>query len=130
MCPSESNSLAIEDADPSLSYAGNWTSYSDSRLSGGTLHYGTSSSASITLHWTGTAVELVVAKGPQMGQAWITLDNGYQVVDLYSPTLQTQALLTKTGLPSGPHTLIVYPLGQKNPKSSGTIVAVDAIDVQ
>ena len=50
-------------------------------------------------------------------------------MDTYNATARAgQPLYSKTGLSLGQHTVVIRPSGQKNPKSSGTTIALDAID--
>jgi alpha-tubulin suppressor-like RCC1 family protein len=112
-----------------IAYAGPWKVFVNSHLSGGTAHYASSPTATVTFSFTGTDLQVLLASGPQAGKATVTLDGVATTVDTYNATARAgQPLYSKTGLALGSHTVVIRPSGQKNPKSSGTTIALDAID--
>ncbi|MBI5233165.1 MAG: hypothetical protein HY880_02295, partial [Deltaproteobacteria bacterium] len=50
-------------------------------------------------------------------------------IDLYSPVLEHQRVIKKTGLAQGPHTLAIEVSGKKNRKSTNTYIDIDAFEV-
>ena len=120
-----------------LVYSGAWSSYPPSPddpnagyLSGGTARVASAASAKATFTWTGTAVQVLMPKAGMLGKVKFTLDGGTPVtVDLYSSAPQPQQVVfSKAGLASKAHTLVIQPTGTKNAASTGTTVALDAID--
>ena len=82
--------------------------------------------------FSGTSLTWFTAKGPNQGRASVTITNSSvsgQIVDTYAATLQAGAPVTFGALPSGSHTVTVRVLGDKNPASGGTFVAVDGYAV-
>jgi hypothetical protein len=120
-----------EDSSSSIRYQGAWAVLHDARTSGGTAHYASVATATASFTWTGTGIEVVMARGPQLGKARITLDGVATTVDLYAATLQPQQVTYEQhGLAPGQHTIQVMPTGLKNSRSSGTIVPLDALDTR
>lgn len=120
----------FEDNDPAISYTGIWTSYNCSACGGGTLMYSGSTGATASFTFTGTGIKWITAKGPSMGKAKVYLDGIYMgLVDLYNATNKVNVVLPKTGLASGPHTLVLEVSGQKNASATGVLVSVDAFEV-
>jgi peptidoglycan hydrolase-like protein with peptidoglycan-binding domain len=120
-----------EQNDSRIAYAGSWTTYSNSALSGGSVKYSKDSGASVTMQFTGTSLSWICLKGPMYGIAKVTLD-GTRVdyVDLYSATSVPKADVWSTGqLASGSHRVTIQWTGMKNDASSDTYIGVDAFDV-
>jgi photosystem II stability/assembly factor-like uncharacterized protein len=70
--------------------------------------------------------------GPQGGEARIFID-GNQVTerDLYCDQQQFQKELVRiSGLESGPHEIVIEVTGEKNDRSTGTRVSIDALDIE
>ncbi len=86
----------------------------------------------MSIAFSGKSFKFVGPKGPDMGVAAISLDGGKQVlVDLYAESLQEQQVLfSADGLDASEHELRVQVTGDKNAKSSGTFVGVDALEIQ
>lgn len=120
-----------------LHYSGPWTH------SGASRHYtrgdyrqteasSNRAGASVSLAFTGTGVEWVGPRGANSGIANVYID-GKQVatVDTYDPVtkLFQQNLYEARLLAPGRHVLTIKPTGTKNPVSTGTSIAIDAIQV-
>lgn len=120
-----------EQTDPRLLYAGSWGTLSSSAYSGGSLRYTRASGASVDIAFTGTGLTWIARTASNYGRARVTLDGGIStLVDLYSSRTAYQRSVYSTGtLPAGPHSLKIEWTGQKNPSSTGTYVALDALDV-
>jgi len=119
-----------QDAD-GIYYKNNWSTENGEGLSGGSQLLTDDSGAYALFHFTGTHVDLIGSTGPSYGKARIVLDGveaGY--ADLYDETPATgRSLFTLAGLTDGPHTLRVEWSGTMNAASSGTSIAIDAVDL-
>ncbi len=105
---------ALQENDPSVSYAGTWKTQSLSSAYGGQLKYATARGAKATLSFTGTDVVWVAPKSKTRGKAAVYLDGvKTATVDLLSQqTLARQVVFSKGNLDSAtPHTLEVRSLG-------------------
>jgi hypothetical protein len=72
-----------------------------------------------------------MTRGPHLGMAWITVDDDGYLVDLYSPNPHhQQSVLSLEDLPAGPHLLTIAPVNQRNARSSGGSIALDAIETR
>jgi beta-galactosidase GanA len=126
-----------DDTDPALVYTGDWThagpssGYTNGDYDS-TESWSTETGDSMTVTFTGTAVQWIGPKNTNGGIADVYIDgNQVATVDTYSPAgkLFQQVLYSTTGLPAGSHTLTITVSGQKNPASSADTVVIDAINV-
>ncbi|HEY2430647.1 MAG TPA: beta-galactosidase domain 3-containing protein, partial [Acidimicrobiales bacterium] len=133
----EAAGYTYDDVDAALQYSGNWTHAGPSSgyTTGdydSTESWSQSAGASMTVSFTGTAVQWIGPKNNNGGIADVYID-GTQVgtVDTYSPAgkLFQQVLFSDTSLSAGSHTLQIVVSGQQNPASSADTVVVDAINV-
>jgi beta-galactosidase GanA len=126
-----------DDANPALQYSGDWTHAGPSAgyTSGDydqTESWSQQAGASMTLDFTGTAVQWIGPKNTNGGIADVYLDGSLAAtVDTYSPAgkLFQQVLFSQTGLAAGSHTLEIVVTGTQNPASSADTVVIDAINV-
>jgi hypothetical protein len=113
-------------------YAGTWTQQASASAYGGGVK-SSSIKGSVAQHsFTGRNVAWVTTKGPNMGEALVSVDG--EVVgtfNLYHSTIQPRKMVSsKSGLdPDIPHTIAVQVVGTKHSASSGTRVDVDAFVV-
>lgn len=105
------------------------------RTSGGAIRgsaiYTSSSSAGITVKFTGTGVSWLGRKSPNGGLAEVFLD-GSRVATVgggCDVATERRILYSVTGLTSGPHRLLIHPLDQPSVEGSGTAVDVDGFVV-
>jgi beta-galactosidase GanA len=133
----EAAGYTYDDTNSALQYSGTWTHAGPSAgyTSGDydqTESFSTQAGASMSVQFTGTAVQWIGPKDTNGGIADVYLD-GTQVatVDTYSPAgkLFQQVLFSKTGLSAGTHTLKIVVTGTENPASSADTVVIDAINV-
>ena len=126
-----------DDVDPALTYTGAWTHAGPSSgYTGGdwdsTESWSATAGDSVTVNFTGTAVQWIGPKNTNGGIGAVAID-GTQVgtVDTYAAAGKEfqQVLFSQAGLASGSHTLTITVTGQKNPASSSATVVVDAINV-
>jgi hypothetical protein len=122
-----------EDGDERIAYAGAWRRLALPAASGRSVATSVDAqSGQASLQWTGTDLAVLMEAGPGMGMAWIVVDEqDGRLVDLYSSTPRPQqVVLARSGLPPGPHLLTIAPSGQRNAYSSGTTIALDAVDTR
>jgi uncharacterized protein involved in high-affinity Fe2+ transport len=122
----------IQDTDPDWSYTGNWTFDDTTRSwSGWMASISSGPGAQATLPFNGTSVSWIGYRGPDAGIARVFLDGVFAgEVDLYYSDPRVQAIVfTSAQLADGNHTIAIVATGTKNSASSGTLVVVDAIDV-
>jgi hypothetical protein len=129
----------FEEAAASIAYSGSWTVNMNKAWSGtsantgsGTAVLSAAAGARAEFTFSGGSATWVGYRGPQAGIARVYVDGVVAgEVDAYSATEQVQAaLFTASGLSAGSHTLAVEVTGTKHASSSGTLVVVDAFDVQ
>ena len=111
-----------------VTYIGTWTTTASSEAYGGSGRYADSSTAQVSLSFTGTHVAWVSATCPECGKASVYVDNVFvTTVDLYSATLDARKVVfSQSFAGSGSHTLEIRVLGQKNAAASSTDVPIDA----
>jgi peptidoglycan hydrolase-like amidase len=120
-----------QETDSRVTYTGRWTSYKNSRLSGGSYRYAPKG-ADATFSFKGTGFRWYSFKYPGNGRAAVYLDGVSQAtVSLYSSkATYNAAIWTKTGLSAdSTHTVVVRVLGTKDSAAKGTNVGVDAVEV-
>jgi beta-galactosidase GanA len=124
-----------DDPDSALSYTGNWSHVSNQSYTGGdykqTESFSDTAGDSMSVSFTGTAVQLIAPTANNHGIADVYLDGAKVAsVDGYSPgTDFQQVMYSASGLANATHTLKIVVTGQKNPSSGGTFVSIDAINV-
>jgi hypothetical protein len=129
---SKSAVTRVEETSPALVYTGKWRRRSENRASGETTTYSDESEpGEVSYQWVGTDVSVLMTRGPNLGMASITVDDDGYLVDLYNPNPQfQQPVLDLEDLPTGPHLLTIAPANQRNARSSGGSVALDAIETR
>src|SRR5262249_17352588 len=97
----------------------------------GTVSSSQTAGDTMTVSFTGTAVEWIGPKANDQGTATVSIDGGPpETVDGYAAsTAVQQVLFSATGLAAGPHTMTIVVLGQKDAASSADTVAIDAVNV-
>jgi hypothetical protein len=124
-------STIIDDASSALSYVGpGWHhSTSISQDFSGTESYTGTAGETVSYTFSGSAVQWQGSKQNNLGIIKVYLDGALEAtVDQYSSAnVAQQALWTKTGLPSGQHTIQLVATGTKNTSSTGTYLLIDAL---
>ena len=117
--------------DTALTYSGAWNVSSGADKYGNDDHYSQSVDASASATFTGTQVRLVGARASHHGMAAVRIDGGSEtMIDLYASARQDQATIYVSPLlKKGTHTVSVRVTGNRNPQSSGSVVALDRFDV-
>jgi hypothetical protein len=131
-----------QDTDPNAHFSAGWTKsaqgfpWSGSGVSNPpelpvTAQETTTTGATVTLPFRGTAISWIGYVGPDGGIATAQIDGGAPTqVDTYSPTAKYQPVVfMASGLADTNHTLTITATGQKNPASTSARIVVDAWDV-
>jgi len=126
-----SSQTRFEENSAEVTYGGTWYSMDRADASGGSLVESLDSAGSATLAFDGTGVTFIGYKAPILGILSVTLDDVYQAsIDTYALDYEGQApIFSVTGLPAGPHRLMIRPTGTYNPDSCCAYIVVDAFDV-
>jgi hypothetical protein len=116
-----------DDFDLALRFRGHWTRSRD--FVGPYRHsisYTNLPGAQVTFAFEGTSLTYVYSKAVNRGIAQISIDGVSHAVDLYSPTVQWQALTTFCCLAPGRHLVELRNTGQKQAQSKDVYIDLDA----
>ena len=103
-----------------------WKSMTVANATDGTYRSASAAKSSVTATFTGTAIDWVTTRGKAYGKASVTIDGVSKgTFDMYQAATVWQSLITFAGLSSGPHSMVIKVLGQKNASATGTKVVVD-----
>lgn len=121
----------IEQTNNRLDFSGAWNRASAGEASGGNFQYADAAEAKVTIEFTGRALSIIAKKGPNYGEAIITLAGTRTfTMDFYSAEEEWKATVWSSGLlPDGDHTVTIQWSGTKNPLSTGTNISLDALDL-
>ena len=126
--------MRVEESASAVTLSGAWTK-SDSRSgwSGGSATQSATAGATASVTFIGTSVRWIGSRGRNMGIALVSVD-GTQVreVDLFArPNDEIHTEVTTVyDLSDAKHTLTIQVTGRQNPQAQGTLVVLDAFDVQ
>ena len=132
-----------QETHPSLTWEGAWIDISDESYSLGQARGSPQAGARLRFRFQGTAVSLVVHKGPDKGIALVRINGsqslahrldkdagGQAVLDLYAPEHRWQEeVLLADRLPDREHVVEIDVTGRRNSLSRDTGVDIDAIVV-
>ena len=128
--PLQGGPTRIEENDPSITYTGTWYTNHESPNSGGQAFLTNAKGANAVLTFTGTGITWIGVLDPYSGMANVYLDGTLYVIDTYgSSTQYQQPLFAVHGLASGPHTLSISVLHQRDDQTSGSWIWIDAFDI-
>jgi hypothetical protein len=121
----------FEQNDTRLDWAGAWKTTTSVDASGGSFQFVDEAGATVTIDFTGVALDIIAKKGPLYGQATIILDGTETFsVDLYSADVGWGLTVWSSGLlTEGDHTVSIKWAGTKNDAATGTNINLDAVDV-
>ena len=109
---------------------GAWASTAQAAATDGTYRSTPTKNATVTVTFSGTAIDWLTALGRAYGRASVTIDGVSKgTVDLYASATTWRYVVPYAGLPAGAHTMVIRALGTKNPAASGTRIVVDGFVV-
>ena len=126
------NGTRFEESAPSAAFTAGWNMTDTTHAwSGGTAAVASGVAERATFTFTGTAVNWVGKRGPDMGIARVYLDGAFQAqVDSYFPSTIQGLAYSAIGLAPGEHRLEIEVTGLRNSQATGQAIAVDAFDVR
>jgi glucose/arabinose dehydrogenase len=115
-------------ASPTLAFTAGWKTWNDANYYGGSARYAYAAGEKATFKFSGTDFALVTTKGPNRGRFQLYLDGvAGPIVDTYVPSYSYRQVVGIAHFStSGPHTVEIRILGQRNASSAGTRVDFDA----
>jgi hypothetical protein len=116
-----------------VTYNGAWTACTnESPYYNGTCHYSSTAAGYVEFAFTGTSITWYGLKNTDLGKADVYLDGALAAggIDCFSYTRASQKLFSRSGLPSGKHTIRVVVTGRKNSASGGTALVHDYFEVR
>ncbi len=126
------NAVRVEETDPAV-HAGPcaWEPITAGLSSGGRAIRSNTAGAQLVFAFTGSAVSWIGGRDALSGIANVYVDGIFAAaVDTFAPLPQLQAtLFSVTGLPVGPHRLVIEATGRKQPLAAAEWITVDALDV-
>ena len=125
----------FEETAASTTFTSGWTLGDTTKAwSGGTAAVSATPAvpgARAAFTFIGTSVSWIGLRGPQSGIARVYLDGAFQAtVDTYSPTEIQAVVYTALTLAAARHTLTIEVTGTQNPAATGSLIDVDAFDIQ
>jgi hypothetical protein len=127
-----SDSIRVQETDLDTEYSDGWVHANTAHdWSGGKAASSTVDGAEMSFTFTGTRIRWISWRESSAGAARVLID-GKSVgkVDLYSNTIRLrEPVFTSKELEEGSHTLTIEVSDDTNPKSTGTMVIVDAFDI-
>lgn len=132
--PLPADDKRVEDSSGLVTFNGAWTRGASSwGWSGGSAMQSSAAGATATITFTGTSIRWIGSRGRGMGIATVSVDGGPpREVNLFArPTdeIHTPAV-TISDLSPGQHTLTITVTGRRDPQGEGSVVVVDAFDIQ
>ncbi len=130
--PPPVNGTRSEESASSVTLTSGWNSTDTTQAwSGGTAAVASGAGERATFVFTGTAVNWVGKRGPDMGIARVYLDGAFQAqVDSYFPVTIQGLTYSVAGLAPGEHRLEIEVTGLKHDQASSHALVVDAFDVR
>ena len=121
-----------DDLEERIEYSGPWhRDLQFPQSSGQSLSYSETPGSSFRIAFTGSAITYVFTLASNRGIAEVTLDGHTQArINQYSAQTMWQSRRRFDGLNPGLHTLEVRVSGEKDPRSAGVFVDLDAFEVE
>jgi hypothetical protein len=121
-----------DDSGARISFAGHW--YRDQQFTSAhnrTLTYSDVPGDLFRLTFNGTEIKYLFTRAENRGVAEIFIDGRSRAkLDMYAPATEWQASIVFDELAPGEHKLEVHITAEKNPRSSGRFVDVDALVIK
>ena len=115
-----------------IHYKGAWELQEGEDFSASSINYSDVAGDEAILSFVGSGVTWIGTKSPNQGIARVYIDGEHQGdVDQFSDTGETLVeAYSISGLTYGPHSIRVEITNDKNPKSTGYRIEIDAFDVK
>ncbi len=122
--------IKVDDTDESVVYEGTWGTYTQNPSYNYSEHYSETKDATATFTFTGSQVRYFGYQRNDLGKVDILLDGKLvHTADCFSDYTGYDTLVYESQeLPYGEHTLTIRVTGDKNDRSSGTEIIVDAFE--
>ena len=121
--------VTTEEHDAAIRF-GSWASTPQTAATDGTYRSTPTKNATVTVVFSGTAIDWITAKGRGYGRAAVTIDGAPRgTVDLYASTTTWRSSVGYGGLAAGAHTMVIRVLGTKSAAATGTRIVVDGFVV-
>jgi hypothetical protein len=121
-----------DDVEERIEYSGSW--FHDLQFpesSGQSITYSDATGNAFRIAFTGRAITYVFTQAANRGMAEVSIDGHATArIDQYSTQTVWQSMRRFSGLTPGLHTLEVRVSGEKDPRSAGAFVDLDAFDVE
>ncbi len=118
-----------QESNPAILYD-TWKSTAQVKATDGTYRSAATNVATVTVTFSGTAIDWISARGKAYGMASVTIDGvPMGTVDLYQLTNVWKSPQSYGGLAAGPHTMVIQVLGTKNPSATSAKVLVDGFTI-
>lgn len=132
--PLPADDKRVEDSSGAVTFNGSWTrSHSSWGWSGGSAMQTSTAGATASITFTGTSIRWIGSRGRGMGIATVSVDGGPpREVNLFArPTDEIHTpVITISDLSPGQHTLTITVTGGRDSQAQGSVVVVDAFDIQ
>lgn len=128
----EGNDPQDEIDDGALTFSGPWETRPCAPAMSGGERVATNAGATMRYEFAGNQVRVMGSVGPDGGLADVKLDGAKQLagIDAWSPSpRERQVLWYRNGLANGRHTLEITTTGRGNPRSDGSAVWIDGVQV-
>ncbi len=121
-----------DDLEGRITYSGSWLhDLQFPESSGQSITYSDTPGNRFRITFTGSAITYVFTEAANRGIAEASIDGGIQArINQYSPQTSWQSKRRFGGLNPGTHTLEVRVTGEKDPRSAGAFVDLDAFEVE
>jgi hypothetical protein len=111
-----------------VTYSGSWRTVRHAGAVHGTLTRSAARGSVARLTFEGAQVAIVARRGPSGGRLDVILDGErLRTVDLYAPRSDERRIVAVVNVPRGSHDLKLRTTGTADPRSSGTMVWLDAV---
>jgi photosystem II stability/assembly factor-like uncharacterized protein len=123
--------VRFEGVRPEIVYQGDWHIVRDKKFSSGAATCASEAGAIAAMEFVGRGVCWIGRRGPTHGAARVLIDDVVlATVDQYAPTLSFGVVsFAATELPRGPHIITIEVITNRNRRSRGSEIIVDALDV-
>lgn len=125
-----SSTTRVEQDDPGIVYSGNWYSNESAGHSGGMATLTNAKGARAAITFTGSSITWIGVMDGWSGLATVYLDGTLKEVDTYGQGGYQQVVYAARGLSSGPHTLSIEVTHERDAKTDGSWVWIDAFDIE